>query len=139
MVAETVALEWDEKYSVGVTVLDHQHQQMFRMINDLVNIIQGVPEKERIGRLLDAIIEYKRVHFATEEGYFKEFNFEGAAEHIAEHQKFNETLMKMKKQYADDTIGLAFALVDFLEDWLVQHLLHTDQKYKECFRAHGLT
>ncbi len=139
MATETLAFEWDEKYSVGVTVLDQQHQQMFRTINDLVNIIQGVPEKERVNSLLDAIIEYKRVHFATEEGYFKEFNFEGAAEHIAEHQKFSETLTKMKEQYADDTIGLAFALVDFLEDWFAQHLLHTDQKYKECFRAHGLT
>lgn len=138
MAAQTLALEWDEKYSVGVTVLDHQHQQMFRMINDLVNIIQGVPEKERIARLLDAIVEYKRVHFATEEGYFREFNFEGAAEHIAEHRKFDEALNGLREKHAGDTFGLAFELIDFLEDWLVQHLLHTDQQYKECFSAHGL-
>lgn len=139
MVAQTGILEWEEKYSVGVTLIDHQHQQMFRMINDLVDIIHGVPDKERVADLLDAIIKYKRVHFATEEGYFTEFNYEGAAEHIAEHHKFNETLVDLKEKYADDTIGLAFELVDFLEDWLVQHLLYTDQKYKECFRAHGLT
>lgn len=138
MIAQKRILEWEEKYSVGVALIDHQHQQMFRMINDLVDIIHGVPDKERVADLLDAIIKYKRVHFATEEGYFNEFHYDGAAEHIAEHHKFNEMLLDLKEKYADDTIGLAFELVDFLEDWLVQHLLYTDQKYKACFLSHGL-
>ncbi len=138
MVAKSMVLEWEERYSVGVGLIDQQHQQMFRVINDLVDIIHGVPDTERVAELLDAIIRYKRVHFATEERYFEEFGYEGAAEHIAEHRKFDETLAGIKEKHVDDTTGLAFELVDFLEDWLVRHLLHTDQKYKECFLVHGL-
>lgn len=138
MAAQNQILEWEEQYSVGVALLDQQHQHMFRMINDLVDIIHGVPDAKRVTELLDAIVRYKRAHFATEEEYFRQFNYEGAEEHIAEHRKFDEALTGLKERYAGDTFGLAFELIDFLEDWLVQHLLHTDQKYKACFLAHGL-
>jgi hemerythrin len=36
------------------------------------------------------------------------------------------------------TIDFAFDLIDFLEDWLINHLLDMDQKYKKCFHDHGL-
>ncbi|MBP7811790.1 MAG: hemerythrin family protein [Candidatus Moranbacteria bacterium] len=133
-----VMLEWEERYSVGVALIDQQHQQMFRMINDLADIIHGVPDAKRVTELLAAIVLYKRAHFATEEEYFKQFNYEGAAEHITEHRKFDEALTGLTEKHAGDTFGLAFELIDFLEDWLIQHLLNTDQKYKECFLAHGL-
>ncbi len=131
-------LEWREEYSVGVRLIDEQHQNMFRMINDLVGSINAVPTTEQIAPILAGLVEYKQKHFATEEGYFRQFNFEGAEEHIAEHRKFNETLEQLKKKNEGDMIGLAFELVDFLEDWLINHLLNTDRKYIECFHANGL-
>ena len=131
-------LEWREEYSVGVALIDEQHRNLFRMINELIDVINAVPTTERIAPILKGLIEYKQKHFATEEGYFHQFNFEGAEEHIAEHRKFNETLEQLKKKNEEDVIELAFELVDFLEDWLINHLLNTDRKYIECFHANGL-
>ena len=131
-------LEWKEEYSVEVKAIDDQHKEMFRMINELVGLINVVPDRDRIEPLLDGLIAYRQKHFATEEGYFKQFDFEGAEEHIEEHTRFNDRLEALRSGYADDPIGLAFELVDFLEDWLIDHILNTDRKYIECFRAHGL-
>ena len=134
----TKKLEWEDKYSVGVAEIDKQHQLMFATINELLEAINTNSAAEYLDHIIKSLVEYKTSHFATEEKYFQEFNYEGAAEHIAEHQDFNNKLTALQNQYAKNTTEFAFALVDFLEDWLINHLLDADQKYKECFLAHGL-
>ncbi|MCX6757105.1 MAG: bacteriohemerythrin [Candidatus Nomurabacteria bacterium] len=131
-------LEWEEKYSVGVEELDDQHKRMFATINKLMEIINSGKTEEDLGSIIESLINYKIFHFATEEKYFKEFNYEGAEEHIQKHQEFNTKLISLKEKYPTYTIEFAFDLVNFLEDWLIGHLMITDRKYIECFHEHGL-
>lgn len=131
-------LEWNEKYSVGVVELDDQHKRMFATINELLESIDSGTTNEHIGSIIDSLVKYKIFHFATEEKYFKEFNYEGAEEHIVKHREFNDKLAVLVKKFPTPSVEFAFELIDFLEDWLLDHLLDTDQKYKECFHSHGL-
>ena len=131
-------LEWEDKYSVGVKIIDDQHRQMFDTINQLISAVSSSPTEEVVTNIISSLVEYKKFHFATEEKYFKEFNYEGAAEHIAQHQLFNDKLSALVEKCGADYMVLAFELVDFLEDWLIDHLLTVDQAYKECFQSHGL-
>jgi len=131
-------LEWDPKYSVGVEMIDNQHKKMFGMINDLVGIINTVPTAEKLQPIIRELVIYKQAHFATEEKYFREFNYEGTAEHEDAHRKFNDKVEEITKKYGEDVIPFTFELIDFLEDWLVTHLMGLDQKYKKCFQEHGL-
>jgi len=131
-------LVWDDKYSVKVELIDNQHKKMFEVINELIDAIETKPDKENIAPIINSLVEYKKFHFATEEKYFAEFNYEDAVDHIAKHRAFGERLEEIQKQFGDDIIGFAFALVDFLEDWLIEHLMNTDQKYVACFQEHGL-
>ena len=131
-------LTWKTEYSVGVELIDFQHRQMFDIINELVGIINAVPTQEAVTELIEKIVSYKKVHYASEEDYFREFHYEGAEEHIAEHARFNESLLQLKDKYPGDPISFCFELVDFLENWLVTHIMDSDQKYVACFHAHGL-
>jgi len=131
-------LEWKDKYSVGVELIDDQHKKMVAVINQLIEVISSAPDKEKIAEIIKQLVEYKQFHFDTEEKYFKEFNYEEAEEHIAKHREFTVKLGKLQEEFGDDLMGFSFALVDFLEDWLVDHLLTMDQKYVECFASHGL-
>ena len=131
-------LEWEDRYSVGVVEIDDQHKRMFATINELLDSIKTGTTEEHIGSVIDSLIQYKIFHFATEEKYFKEFNYEGAAFHISKHQEFNKKLSFLKEKYPSPTIEFAYELVDFLEDWLLDHLMVVDQKYVECFKEHGL-
>lgn len=131
-------LEWQDKYSVGVAELDEQHKHMFNTINELLNSINTGTTVEHLGSIIDSLVKYKMFHFETEEKYFKEFNYDGAEEHIAKHKEFNDKLAYLVEKYPSPTVEFAFELVDFLEDWLLDHLIRTDQKYKECFNSHGL-
>lgn len=134
----TKKLIWEEKYSVGVVELDNQHKRMFAVINELLEAIDTNSTKEHLGNIIESLVKYKIFHFETEEKYFKEFNYEGKDEHIAKHKEFNDKLIEMKGKYPEYNIEFAFNLVDFLEDWLINHLMGADQKYRKCFKENGL-
>lgn len=131
-------LEWLEKYSVGVIEIDNQNKLLFKTINELIDLLHTDPSDEDMKNILGAIIDYKKIHFATEEKYFKEFNFEGTAEHVAEHDMFTAKVLELQTKNSSNTLEFAYELVDYLEDWLISHLMNTDQKYIECFKSHGL-
>ena len=131
-------LKWEDKYSVGVKLIDDQHKTMFETINQLIDLMSATPKKLELDKVITRLIDYKRFHFSTEEKYFDEFNYEDKEKHVAEHKSFNSRLEEIVNKHRDDTVALAFALVDFLEDWLIDHLMVMDQKYVTCFREHGL-
>lgn len=131
-------LIWKDEYSVKVKEIDDQHKQLFEIINNLIKILNTTPKEETITEILGTIVAFKEIHFATEEKYFAQFHFEGAEEHIVAHKTFGEKVAAIQAEHQGDTIGFSFALVDFLEDWLIGHLMHMDQKYVECFAKNGL-
>ncbi len=131
-------LQWEDKYSVGVKLIDDQHKMMFDTINKLVDVLAEVPQKEEVNEIVKDLVEYKKFHFVTEEKYFDEFNYENSEEHKQKHKEFNIRLEGLIAEWGNDSVTLAFKLVDFLEDWLLDHLITEDQKYVECFAKHGL-
>jgi hemerythrin len=134
----TKKLEWESKYSVGVEEIDNQHKNMFATINELLDAISSNTTQDHIDHIIDSLVKYKIYHFATEEKYFKEFNYDGAEDHIKRHEEFNEKLIALEKEYPVHTLESAYKLIDFLEDWLINHLMVVDQRYVKCFHDHGL-
>ncbi|MBN1779148.1 MAG: hemerythrin family protein [Candidatus Buchananbacteria bacterium] len=131
-------LEWKSEYSVNVKEIDEQHKQLFKIFNELVGFLDIGLDQEKIKKIISDIVNFKKEHFATEEKYFHLFNFSGTAEHEQRHRMFDDKIKEISGEYQDDVFGLGFALVDFLGDWLISHLMDMDQKYKECFNEHGL-
>jgi len=131
-------LTWEPKYSVQVKEIDLQHQELIKIINKLYLAIKNNKIKKDIGRLLSELIDYSSYHFSTEEKYFTEFNYKNTAHHKKEHQKFIDKILALQRQYKDNEIEISFDLIDFLEDWTLEHLIEEDQKYVKCFKEHGL-
>ena len=130
--------EWDEKYSVQVKEIDDQHKKLVDLIFQLFNSINKHSTKEELGGILEELIEYASYHFSTEEKYFNKFNYKNSAEHIEEHKQFVEKVSDLNKKYLNNEIEISFELIDYLEDWLLDHLVDSDQKYVECFKEKGL-
>ncbi|MFZ3015946.1 MAG: bacteriohemerythrin [Minisyncoccia bacterium] len=131
-------LEWKKEYSVEVEEIDNQHKHLFVIMNELLNLINNNNTKKESGDIVKSLIEYKIAHFETEEKYFKEFNYDDAEDHIRKHKEFSETLEIIGMKYPKNSAEYIFSLVDFLEDWLIGHIMVTDHKYIKCFHDHGL-
>lgn len=133
-----VTIEWSEKYSVGVAMFDEQHRVFFGIINDLYGSIIERKEREVLGDIFDQLIKYTEFHFESEERYFDEFHYEHATEHRAAHQSLTERLFKLKERWEVGQLDNPYEVMDFLEDWLVEHIMGMDRQYHDCFHAHGL-
>lgn len=131
-------LIWDKSYSVGIQEIDSQHQQFLGIMNNLYRAAESVQPRKKIGEILTEVVSYADLHFQTEERYFDLFNYSGSAQHKELHREMKEKLLTLQKEHALGEKDVTTAFVDFLEDWLVDHLATQDQKYVQCFKEHGV-
>jgi len=129
--------EWKQNFSVNVKIIDAQHQHFVNILNRIYSTCQSNSFGE-LEVLINELFVYAQLHFETEEKYFKKFKYSGAKEHIEEHKKIVAKVTKFLTKKNDDPIKTGFELIDFLEDWLVDHLAVMDKKYTACFNEHGL-
>ena len=132
-------LKWDSSYSVKVKQIDDQHRQMIDYINQVELAPYGEDNRITIVNVLNGLVAYTRDHFATEETYFKRFDYEKADAHITEHLKLMNDVEQLVYRFE---IGDKLDLKDvslFLEHWLLDHILGEDKEYMSCFSNNGLT
>jgi hemerythrin len=131
-------IEWKDEYSVGVEEIDDQHKYFISLLNNLNNAIVAGKSREELKELFRLVPDYAERHFATEEKYFDEFNYEGAAEHKQKHQEMRDEIKRVESTEGGKEIDFYGNIVYFLKDWLEEHLAQMDQKYEDCFAEHGL-
>jgi len=131
-------LPWEKSYSVGIQEIDGQHQKFIGILNSLYQALESLRPQKELGAILSELIAYATLHFQTEERYFDLFNYSGSTEHKERHRELAEKLLTLQKEYASGKKDITNDLVDFLENWLVDHLATQDQKYVACFKEHGL-
>ena len=81
-------MSWKEQYSVGAKEIDHQHQGLLNIINQLIESIDKGNEWRTTSAILDSLINYAYRHFATEEEYMKEAAYPELFWHVGLHLEF---------------------------------------------------
>lgn len=61
---------WDQSLSVGVDVIDGQHQRIVDYINDL-HLAKQEQNRDKVSAILTALVDYTRTHFVFEEDIMK--------------------------------------------------------------------
>jgi hemerythrin len=131
-------VNWSEQYSVGVMEIDNQHKGLVKLINKLFDAMADGQANKVLHEIIEELVKYTHVHFATEEQYFASFNYAESEAHIAEHNKFVMEVSRFKAQFEAGNIVLSFEVFKFLKSWLINHIQGSDKKYSECFIANGL-
>lgn len=120
---------WLDLYTVNSPSIDSQHKRLFAMINDLHDaMIQG-KGSEIVGKTLESLVDYSKVHFADEEKMLQAINYPDLPAHQSEHHIFIQRVYELQKQYREGTIALTLPVMEFLRDWLTNHILKVDKKY----------
>ena len=130
--------KWDNKYSVGISIIDEEHKELIDIINKAVAIKENNCNPEEIREILYEMIKYALKHFATEETYMIKFNFPEYQIHRNEHLDFTDkTFANLNKVIMGD-YQVANEILEYLKQWLVNHIQGTDRKYIDCFNKNGL-
>jgi len=134
--AETIT--WTPSMSVGVVEIDNQHKEFIKIISDFYNAFEENKLKTELENTLKKLIEYADFHFKTEEAYFDKFDYEFKDEHKKEHEKIRQKALLFLERFKEEGADIVIEFMEFITDWLVDHLEEQDQKYVKCFHDHGL-
>jgi hemerythrin len=131
-------IEWNDSYSVGVNEIDMQHQKLVGMINDLHDAMRMGKGKDVLGEIIKGLVGYAVTHFQTEEKYFDQFGYPEAGSHKGEHSAFTQKVAEFKAGFDAGKLALSITVMDFLSNWLRNHIKGVDKKYSLFFNEKGL-
>lgn len=132
-------IEWTDDFSVNVEEIDLQHKELIVLINKLHEAMLSGEGSKVISSILDSLAKYALYHFKIEEDYFDKYNFEGGNEHKASHAAFVEKIDLFMKDFKNGEVMLTIDVLDFLSDWLQDHILGEDMEYSDFFVDKGLS
>ena len=133
-------VEWSKDLSVGVPLIDSQHQLLIGRINELSDAIRNYMGGGEIAQTLDFLMDYTNFHFATEERHMHALEYPGLEEHLAKHKEFKETLKNLGSDFEEEgaTTDLADSIDTLLGHWFVEHIKNIDQKLGEFLEEKGI-
>jgi len=130
-------VDWNDGMSVGVQVIDQQHRQLLTLINELHDAMTQGRGSTVLRQIVDGLIEYTRVHFTTEEGYFEICDYPDCAAHKQQHRYFVAKVTDFKQGFDEGRLMLTLDVMSFLGDWLVEHIQGSDASYAPFLHAEG--
>jgi hemerythrin len=130
---------WTEKLSVGVDVLDQDHKRLVGLVNQFFDALQAGLGKDSLGQILDGLVQYTELHFAREEKFFAQTGYPDAATHKREHDELTRQVLEVQRKHASGApAALSLELMQFLKNWLIQHIQGSDRKYRAHLNAKGI-
>lgn len=131
-------ITWNDSYSVKVGSIDKQHQKLFDIMNRLHEAMSVGKGQALVKTVLQELIDYTTTHFASEEATLEKQGYPTLAAHKAEHKALLEKVRTYQKDYLGGKTGMASSLLQFLVEWLKQHIQQTDKKYSQFLNDQGV-
>ena len=131
-------ITWSDSMSVGVGRIDKEHQGLIDLINLLHSEMLARKSKEALVVVLDKLVSYTKFHFATEETLFRTLNYPSMATHLKEHAALTQKAVQLQSDLKTGKAMISAPVLDFLRDWLTNHILKQDMAYKLFFASKGV-
>ena len=126
-------IKWTEDYSVKNEVLDNQHKRLFEIINELYTMFANNEHKEKVGKIITELYKYTIYHFTEEESLLREKGNPLPMSHVQKHQEFTEKVKYFKLEFETGNKGITYEIMNFLRQWLIQHIQGVDTTYSYVF------
>ena len=79
-------LQWQRHFELGIPEVDHEHQELIRLINSVHEALRHDPSAEEVGAMLGEIHSLISAHFALEEKNMQAWRYPGYEEHKRDHE-----------------------------------------------------
>lgn len=132
-------INWNSSFSVGVTILDEQHKQIINMINLLLSNSKTDVRSEVVSDLLNKMMEYANNHFETEELLLQKYGYPDLSTQKHDHEVYCLKVVDLCENTMKYNISVPEKLLQYLTKWWINHILHTDMKYKAFLLEQGVT
>jgi hemerythrin len=120
---------WSDEYSVGIKEINEQHKKLFDLINVLRDTMKGTKEKSVLRKMIKELISYIEYHFSSEEILLQNCKYPDFKQHKVMHDQFTKKVKEFEKKYLNGSVLLSQEILQFLRDWLINHINEKDKQY----------
>jgi hemerythrin-like metal-binding protein len=131
-------LDWKDEYCVGIDSIDQQHRKLVNLINQLQTAVDYSTGEEFEREALDELVNYTKTHFSYEEGLMSDNGYPDFEPHKAVHEKMIKKVEEVLAEYEQDHDTAMSNAVEFLRDWLINHINGTDKEYSSFLIGKGV-
>lgn len=119
--------QWREAFGVGDSVIDEQHKQLFALLARLHRDIHTCQASVVVKAALQELLDYTQHHFAEEEALMETVGYPDFAQHKRLHDQLLQRTHEMSERCTLDEEDMSIELLEFLNAWLIQHILEQDR------------
>jgi len=125
--------EWNDDYLVGVTAIDEQHKQLFRLARRFHDAVVANKGKAMLDELLDALVRYTEGHFQVEERLMMACHYPEHEQHSSEHRDLRARLATSEERFENgETVTIQ--VLQFMSR-LTAHITSTDLRLGDYHRT----
>jgi len=130
---------WSEKYSVGITRIDQEHQRLMDLLNELHVAVTAGRGADVVGKVLAGLASYTITHFTNEEMLLRTHKYPDYQRHREQHQELIDVVQQLQRDFRTGKADISKETLLFLQRWLIGHILGVDRKYAPHLKAAGVT
>ena len=122
-----------------VSEIDQQHQELVNLLNRLNDAVKNNESREDIYRIIDDVIAFTRLHFATEERLMVQSGYPEIEWHKDKHKQLIQDALHLKGK-------LAYVGEEMFTDWLnhwpfarvLAHIQYADKQIEDHITQSGV-
>ena len=124
-------IEWRDEFKTGIASLDHEHEAMIGLLNELYTALVRDGSPQSIIAFLGEVYVQISAHFALEEAVMREHRYDGLPAHKADHERLLEDIRDLMDGYeaqpgGDEAFRTAFG--QKLQAWFIDHFRAQDAR-----------
>ena len=123
---------WRSEYNINNFKIDNEHQKLFSIAREALNIskINDISEKNsKLKEIIVKLFDYVDLHFPHEEEYMKEISYPELSSHKILHENMLDQLKNLITEINTMQIPeIEKTLNEFIENCFVEHIIKEDKK-----------
>jgi len=132
-------ISWSNDLSVSIRSIDDQHKKLVSLVNNLHEAMSAGQGQQIMGNILDELVEYTKSHFAIEERLMTANSYPGYLIHKKEHDKLTQQVLDIHREFKSGKPVITIVVMNFLKDWLSQHIKGSDKRYSPFLIGKGVS
>ncbi len=130
-------IEWSPVFEIGVRKIDSQHRHLAALINEFHEALT-TRGNGAVFPVLNRLVQYVEEHFRDEEALMTTAHFPDLPKHRIEHEKLTREIFLLAEKHASGVAEIGIEVMEFLKNWLLDHILHQDKQLERHFETTAL-
>lgn len=131
-------LVWKDEYSVGINSIDLQHKKLINLINQLQTAVKYSTGEDFEREALNELVDYTKTHFTYEEGMMEQNGYPDFEAHKTQHVNMIKKVEEVLAEYEKDSDTAMENALNYLSEWLINHINGTDKEYSSFMISKGV-